>query len=79
MESNVFYTLLKDDNTEDGVGELWSYEQAMAHVRRCAWEVNDIKYTLVEHNVEHDIEENSLQQTQPKKRGRRSSKSSPSE
>ena len=40
MTSNVFYTLLKDDNTEDGVGEFWTEEQAMAHVKRCAWVEN---------------------------------------
>lgn len=73
MTSNVFYTLLKDDSTEDGVGEFWSYEQAMAHVHRCAWEVNNIKYTLVEHNIEDD----SLQPAKPKpKRRKRSSGSS---
>lgn len=75
MTSNVFYTLLKDDSTEDGVGEFWSYEQAMAHVHRCAWEANDINYTLVEHNIEED----SLQPAKPKRKRSRSSKSSSSE
>lgn len=75
MESNVFYTLLKDDGTEDGVGDNWTLEEAMNHVARCAWEANGIKYTIVEHNIEED----SLQPAKPKKRGRRSGKSSSAE
>ena len=71
MTSNVFYTLLKDDNTEDGVGEFWTEEQAMAHVKRCAWVENNIGYTLVEHNIE-----DSLQPTEPKRKRRKSNSES---
>ena len=74
MESDVFYTLLKDDNTEDGVGEFWSYEQAMAHVRRCAWEENDINYTLVEHNIEEDSLQPAKNTTGRRSRTKKSSK-----
>ena len=75
MESNVFYTLLKDDGTEDGVGDNWTLEEAIGHVRRCAWEVNGIKYTLVEHNIEED----SLQPTRSKRGRSKSSKRSSGE
>lgn len=75
MESDVFYTLLKDDGTEDGVGDNWTLEEAMSHVRRCAWEVNGIKYTLVEHNIEED----SLQSAKPKRGRSKSNKQSSGE
>lgn len=61
------YTVQLDDH-EDGVGLGWSYEQALLHIRRCEFDERKIKYTLVEHE-DYD----SLQPTEPNKRGRKRS------
>ncbi len=66
---------VKLDSHEDGVGLGWSYEQALLHIRRCEFDEREIKYTLVEHEEEID----SLQPTEPKRRGRKSSIESPDE
>lgn len=67
------YTVQLDNHT-DGVGLGWSYEQALLHIRRCEFDERKINYTLVEHE-DYD----SLQPTEPKRRGRKSSTESPGE
>lgn len=64
---------VKLDSHEDGVDSNWSYEDAVLHVRRCEYDERGVKYELIEHKETDD----SLQPTEPNKRGRkRSSESS---
>lgn len=52
--SNKTYTV-KTNLGEDGVGEMWTFEQAQAHVVRCEYVAHKINYEIVEH-IEEDIE-----------------------
>lgn len=66
--SKTSYTV-KTNLGADGVGEMWNFEQAQAHVTRCEYTAHGIEYEIVEH-TEEDIDQ--LQPTESK-RGRRKS------
>lgn len=72
--SKTTYTV-KTNLGEDGVGKMWTFEQAQAHVVRCEYVAHKINYEIVEH-IEEDIDQ--LQPTESK-RGRRKSSTSSSD
>jgi hypothetical protein len=75
--SKLHYTV-KTDLGEDGVGEMWSLEQAQAHVIRCEYEAHKINYEIIEHD-EEDIEADitdSLLAADDSARGRKSRRKS---
>jgi hypothetical protein len=71
MADEQYTYTVKTDGSEDGIGEGWSMERALAHISRCEYKQKGIKYEIVEHELAATAE---LQPTKPK-RGR--PKSSP--
>jgi len=77
--SKLHYTV-KTNLGEDGVGEMWSLEQAQAHAVRCEYVAHKINYEIVEHIEEEDIETaditDSLLAADDSARGRKSRRKS---